>query len=107
MDGFDDWNFCAHFILDCGDVNLTVTKWNIIIHLENIESRVGDPYLSSVERHRREADEIARAMLKAKGIIAVKLEQQADEVDRRYQALTARTMELQEALAFEMKDCRM
>lgn len=53
----------------------------------------------------KEADEIARATPKAKGIIAVKLEQQADEVDRRYQALTTRIMELQEALTFELTDC--
>lgn len=52
----------------------------------------------------KEADEIARATPRAKGIIAAKLEQQADEVDRRYQALTARIAELQEALAFELTD---
>lgn len=51
-----------------------------------------------------EAEEIARATPKAKGIIAEKLEQQADEVGRRYQALTTRQTELQEALAFELTD---
>jgi hypothetical protein len=42
----------------------------------------------------KEADEIAQATPKAKGIIAKKLERQGDEVDRRYQALTARQTEL-------------
>jgi len=51
-----------------------------------------------------EADEIARATTKAKGIIAKKLEQQADEVDRRYEALTARKIELQEALDVELTE---
>lgn len=38
------------------------------------------------------------------GIIAAKLEQQGDEVGRRDQALTARKVELQETLAFELTD---
>lgn len=53
----------------------------------------------------QEADEVARASRKAKGIIAAKLEQQGDEVNRRHQALTARKLELQETLAFELTDC--
>jgi site-specific DNA recombinase len=52
----------------------------------------------------KEADEIVWAIAKVKGIIAAKLEQQADEVDRRYQALTARMMELQESLTLEFTD---
>jgi site-specific DNA recombinase len=52
----------------------------------------------------KEAEEIARATPKAKGIIAAKLEQQADEVNRRYQALTKRKAELQEALTFELTE---
>jgi len=52
----------------------------------------------------KEADAIARAIPKAKGIIAAKLEHQADEVNRRYQALTRRKAELQEALSAELTD---
>ncbi len=52
----------------------------------------------------KEADAIARAMPKAKGIIAAKLEHQADEVNRRYQALTARKIKLQETLTLELTD---
>jgi hypothetical protein len=51
-----------------------------------------------------EADEIVEVTPRAKGIIAAKLQQQADEVDRRYQALTARKIELEEGLAFELTD---
>jgi hypothetical protein len=57
-----------------------------------------------LEATESEADEIVRTMPKAKGIIATKLEQQADEVDRRYKALTARKTELEEALALELTD---
>jgi len=52
----------------------------------------------------KEADAIARATPKAKGIIAAKLEQQADEVNRRYQALTDHKVKLQQALAVELTD---
>jgi len=51
-----------------------------------------------------EADEIARASRKAKGIIAQKLAQQADEVNRRYQAFTTRIVELQDALSHELTE---
>jgi len=49
-----------------------------------------------------EAEDIAQAACKAKGIIAAKLEQQADEVNRRYQALMAHKVELEEALDSEL-----
>jgi len=52
----------------------------------------------------KEADAIARATPKAKGIIAAKLEQQGDEVNKRYQALTKRKIELQDSLAFELTE---
>jgi hypothetical protein len=52
----------------------------------------------------KEADAIARATFTAKGIIAQKLDQQGDEVNRRYQALTKRKTELQDALALELTD---
>jgi len=51
-----------------------------------------------------EADIIAREIRKTKGIIHDKLEQQCEEVERRYQALTARKNELQEALAVELTE---
>jgi hypothetical protein len=41
----------------------------------------------------KEADEIGRAISKTKGLVAPRLEQQAHEIDRRYQALTARKAE--------------
>jgi hypothetical protein len=52
----------------------------------------------------KEVDEIASATIKARGIVAARLEQQAEEVDRRYQALTARKSELQDALSLELTD---
>ena len=52
----------------------------------------------------KEAEEIAHATSKAKGIIASKLQQQGDEVDRRYQALITRKTELQDALMYELTD---
>jgi hypothetical protein len=51
-----------------------------------------------------EAEEIARATKKAKGIIAAKLERQGDEVNNRYEALTRRKGELQKALAVELTE---
>jgi len=53
----------------------------------------------------REANEIARAMRKVKGLVAAKLEQQGDdEVSKRHHTLMARMMKLQEMLAFELTD---
>lgn len=52
----------------------------------------------------KEADEIARATRKAKGIVAEKLEQQGEEVNKRYQALTKHKAKLQKALAFELTE---
>jgi len=63
-----------------------------------------DHILALLQDTETEAEEIARATPRAKGIIAAKLEQQAGEVDKRYQALTTRQSELQEALAFELTD---
>ncbi len=60
--------------------------------------------IALLESTENEAEEIACATPKAKGIIASKLEQQADEVDRRCQALTARQTELEKALALELTD---
>jgi len=51
-----------------------------------------------------EADEIAWQLPKQKGIIAKKLQQQSDEVNKRYQALIKRQAELQEGSAFELTD---
>jgi hypothetical protein len=56
-------------------------------------------YRSLLEDTEKEADAIARAIRTSKGIITAKLEQPGDEIDRRYQALTVRKLELQEALA--------
>ena len=52
----------------------------------------------------KEADSIARAIRKTSGLVAARLEQQAHEVDRRYQALCSRKAELQEALKLELTD---
>jgi len=43
-------------------------------------------------------------MPKAKGIIAAQLEQQADEINRRFLALNTRKIELHEALAVELTE---
>ena len=51
-----------------------------------------------------EAEEIALATRKVKGVVGERLEKQADEVDQRYQALTARKIELQETLAVELTE---
>lgn len=52
----------------------------------------------------KEFDEVAWAMTRTKGLVISRLEQQADEINRRYQALTDRLAELQEALKFELTD---
>jgi len=52
----------------------------------------------------KEAEEIAREIPKTKGIIRAKLEQQGEEVNRRYQALTKHKVKLQEALAIELTE---
>jgi len=52
----------------------------------------------------KEAEEVARTLPKAKGIIAEKLKQQADEVDRRYRAFTTRISELEESLSYQLTD---
>ncbi len=43
-------------------------------------------------------------MRKTKGIVRAKFEQRGDEVNKRYQALTKRKAELDEALAIELTD---
>ena len=51
-----------------------------------------------------EADEIARATRTVKGIVGKKLEQQSEEVDKRYHALMQHKSQLQEALAVELTE---
>ena len=43
-------------------------------------------------------------MTRANGLVAAKLQQQADEVDKRFQVLTARKSQLPESLAFYLTD---
>ena len=50
------------------------------------------------------ADDAAPAFTKTKGLVASCLEQQALEMDRRYQDLSVHKLELQEALKLEMTD---
>lgn len=52
----------------------------------------------------KEADEIARASRKATGIVAAKLERQAEDVNKRYEALLRQKSELEEAAAVELID---
>jgi site-specific DNA recombinase len=52
----------------------------------------------------KEAEEIALAARRVKGIVGERLEKQADEINKRYQALTARKIKLQEALAVELTE---
>jgi hypothetical protein len=56
--------------------------------------------VTSIKQSEKEADDIARAMTKTNGLVALILPQQAHEVDWRYHAFIARKMELQEALTF-------
>jgi len=51
-----------------------------------------------------EAEEVARATPKAKGIIAQKLQQQAIEIDRRFQALVSRKTEILETINLQLTD---
>jgi site-specific DNA recombinase len=66
------------------------------IELEHIQALI--------EQTEREADEIAGALPRTRGLVAARLEQQAEEVERRYQALLTRQAELQEALTLELTD---
>jgi len=52
----------------------------------------------------REAEEVAQTAKKIKGIVGAKLEKQAEEIDKRYQALTKHKIELQNELAVELSD---
>jgi hypothetical protein len=51
-----------------------------------------------------EAETIAREISKTKGIIKAKLQQQGDEVNKRFEALTKRKIDLQETLALELTE---
>jgi hypothetical protein len=51
-----------------------------------------------------EADEIAHARRKVKGIVGERLQKQEDEVNQRYEALLKRKSDLQESLAVELTD---
>ena len=57
-----------------------------------------------MDQTEEEAEDIARAMTRAKGLVAAKLQQQADEVDKRFQALTARKSQLQESSPPDLTD---
>jgi len=63
-----------------------------------------DHVIALIAQTEKEADEIAWAITKTKGLIATRLEQQALEVNNRFQALTYRTVELQTALKLELTD---
>jgi len=57
-----------------------------------------------IEQAEKEADEIAEVLTRMRGLVAARLEQQANEVDRRYQALLSRQAELRDALTSELTD---
>ena len=59
--------------------------------LEHVKALIGQA--------QSEADDIANAMCKVKGIVAERLQNQAEEVDRRYQALLVRRQKLEAVLA--------
>jgi site-specific DNA recombinase len=63
-----------------------------------------DHVLALLKNTEKEADEIANAAKKVKGIVGERLQQQADEVNRSYEALTKRKNDLQEALAVELTE---
>jgi hypothetical protein len=52
----------------------------------------------------KEADQIANAAKKVKGLVGERLQHQADEVNQRYEAILKRQSELQEALAVELTE---
>ena len=52
----------------------------------------------------KEADEVARAATRVKGIVGERLQKQAEEIDKRFQALTERKAKLLEALNLELTD---
>lgn len=60
--------------------------------------------LSLLEQTEREAEEAATALSQVKGIVGKKLQIQADELDRRYQALLARKEKLESELENELSN---
>lgn len=61
--------------------------------------------ISLLKSTEKDADEIAHALRRSKkGIVSASLEQQEDEVNKRYEALTQRKSKLQEALAVELTE---
>jgi len=63
-----------------------------------------DNVIALLKETEREADEIARATRRVKGLVGERLQQQANEVDERYQALTRRMSDLQESLTTELTE---
>lgn len=63
-----------------------------------------DHVIALLKETEKEADEIARATRKVKGLVGERLQRQADEVDRRYQALTRRKSELQDSISGELTE---
>ena len=53
-----------------------------------------------------EAEQIAQTAKKIKGIVAEKLQAQSEEVDRRYQALQARKVKVEQELSQELTNSR-
>lgn len=60
--------------------------------------------IALLEATEGEAEQIAQAAKKIKGIVGAKLEKQAEEIEKRYQALTRRKIEIQDDLAVELSD---
>ena len=64
-----------------------------------------DHVIALLKDTEKEAEEVARAITKSKkGIVSAKLQQQEDEVNRRYEALTKRKSILEESLAVELTE---
>jgi len=60
--------------------------------------------IALLKQTEKEADEIARTARKIKGVVGERLQQQADEVNKRYEALIRRKSEVEKALTVELTE---
>jgi hypothetical protein len=61
-----------------------------------------DHVIALLKDTEKEADEIAPASRKVKGLVGERLQKQADEINQRYEALTRRKSKLQQDFAVEL-----
>ena len=96
---FVTWNYIMELINDADEFEQKLrqaqAKEADTMHPKQKELEHVIALLADTER---EAEELAHATRKVKGLVGKKLERQADEVDRRFEALTRRKIELEESL---------